>query len=73
MDDIARKIMQLEIEETALKKESDKLSASSLIRYRQSLPTLRDTFNGMKAKLANEKANIARVLKLREEIEKTNA
>jgi ATP-dependent Clp protease ATP-binding subunit ClpB len=73
MDDIARKIMQLEIEETALKKESDKLSAEQLNKIQTELADLRDTFNGMKAKLANEKANIARVQKLREEIEKTNA
>jgi ATP-dependent Clp protease ATP-binding subunit ClpB len=73
MDDISRKIMQLEIEETALKKESDKLSQEQLNKIQAELADLRDAFNGMKAKLTNEKESIVRVQRLREEIEKTNA
>ncbi len=73
MDDISRKIMQLEIEETALRKETDKLSAEQLKRIQSELADLRDSFKGMKAKWDNEKESINRVQKLREEIEKTNA
>ncbi len=73
MDDISRKIMQLEIEETALKKETDKLSAEQLRRIQAELADLRDEFNRMKAKWANEKENIGKLQRLREEIEKTNA
>lgn len=73
MDDISRKIMQLEIEETALRKETDKLSAEQLKRIQAELADLRDTFKGMKAKWDNEKGSITKVQKLREEIERTNA
>ncbi len=73
MDDISRKIMQLEIEETALKKEEDKLSAEHLQRIQTELADLRDTFNSMKAKWENERTGIEKVRKLREEIEQTNA
>jgi len=73
MDDISRKIMQLEIEETALKKETDRLSAEHLQRIQTELANLKDHFNSMKAKWENEKAGIEKVRKLREEIEQTNA
>jgi len=73
MDDISRKIMQLEIEETALKKETDKLSAEQLKRIQAELADLRDTFKGMKAKWDNEKSSITKVQRIREEIERTNA
>ena len=73
MDSISRRIMQLEIEEAALKKESDKLSADHLERIREELADLREQFGGMKAKWENEKLSIGKVQRIREEIEQTNA
>ena len=73
LDDISRKIMQLEIEEAALKKENDKLSAEHLRQITEELANLRENFNSMKAKWENEKLSIGKVQKLREEIEQTNA
>ena len=73
MDDERRRIMQLEIEETALSKETDKLSADQLERIRAELADRRDKFNAMKARWDNEKAGIGRVQKLREELEQANA
>ncbi len=73
MDEISHKIMQLEIEEAALKRETDKLSAEHLEEIRAELAALRETFSGMKAKWENEKTSIGKVQKIREEIEKTNA
>ena len=73
MDDIARKIMQLEIEEAALKKEDDKLSQAHLEDIRKELADLREKFNEMKAKWENEKHSIEKVQKLREEIGEVNA
>ncbi|MBP3918880.1 MAG: ATP-dependent chaperone ClpB [Clostridia bacterium] len=73
MDEISRKIMQLEIEEAALKKEEDKLSAERLSKTEEELANLRDTFKTMKAKWENEKDSIGRAQKIREEIEATNA
>jgi len=73
MDEIARRIMQLEIEEAALQKETDKLSAERLSGIRQELAELREQFSAMKAKWENEKTLIERVQKLREQIEATGA
>ncbi len=73
LDDISRKIMQLEIEEAALKKENDKLSVEHLRQITEELANLRESFNGMKAKWENEKLSIGKVQRLREEIEQTNA
>ena len=73
MDDISRKIMQLEIEEAALKKEDDKLSQAHLEDIRKELADLREKFNEMKAKWENEKNAIEKVQKLREEIGEVNA
>ncbi|MBQ7363362.1 MAG: AAA family ATPase [Clostridia bacterium] len=73
MDEISRKIMQLEIEEAALGKESDKLSAARLEALRAELSSLREELSTMKAKLENEKNSIGRVQKLRSELESTNA
>ncbi len=72
MDTISRKIMQLEIEEAALKKETDKLSKEHLDDIQKELAELRGTFNEMKAKWENEKQAIGKVQQLREEIERTN-
>ena len=65
--------MQLEIEEQALKKETDKLAAEHLEKISGELAELRSRFKEMKAKWENEKQTIGRVQKLREEIERTNA
>ncbi len=73
MDEISRKIMQLEIEETALKKETDELSAARLAEIRKELADLREKFGAMKAQWENEKQNIHRVSDLKSEIEKVNA
>ena len=73
MDEIKRLIMQHEIEETALSKETDKLAEEQLAQVRRELSELRDKFNGMKAKWENEKQAISKVQKLREEIEACNA
>ena len=73
MDDISRRIMQLEIEEQALGRETDALSASRLDSVKKELAELRDKFDSMKVRWEREKQNITRVQKLREEIEQTNA
>ena len=73
MDEISRKIMQLEIEETALKKENDKLSIARLDAIKGELATLREKFSTMKAQWQAEKQNINAVSTLKEDIEKVNA
>lgn len=72
LDVISRKIVQLEIEEAALKKESDSISLEHLEEIRSELSELREQFSVMKAKWENEKNDIADVRKLREEIESVN-
>jgi len=73
LDEISRKIMQHEIEEAALKKETDQISQEHLADIQKELSELRDTFNEMKARWENEKDAITKVQKLREEIEQVNA
>jgi len=73
LDASSRKIMQLEIEEAALKKETDKLSKEHLEEIQRELAELRASFSEMKAKWENEKSAIGKVQSLREEIERTNA
>lgn len=72
LDEKRRRIMQLEIEEAALKKETDKLSAERLSDLQRELAELREDFSAMKAKWESEKSSIGRVQKLREEIEAVN-
>ncbi|HBL82241.1 MAG TPA: ATP-dependent chaperone ClpB [Clostridiales bacterium] len=72
LDEISRRIMQLEIEEAALKKESDNLSKERLSELSEHLSKLRESFKEMKAKWENEKVAINKVQGLREEIEKLN-
>ena len=72
MDEISRKIMQLEIEETALKKETDELSAARLEDIRKELGDLREKFGAMKARWEAEKQNIHAVSDLKSEIERVN-
>lgn len=69
MDELQRKIMQHEIEEAALKKESDKLSQEHLAEIQKELAQMREQFNAMKAKWENEKTGINKVQSLRKEIE----
>ncbi len=73
LDEISRSIMQHEIEEAALKKESDPLSKEHLAEIQKTLADMREQFNQMKAKWESEKQSIDKVRILREEIEKVNA
>ena len=73
LDDIRRHIMQLEIEEAALKKDDDPLSRAHLEEVQKELAEQRDVFNTMKARWEAEKDAIVKVTKLREEIERVNA
>ena len=73
LDEISRKIMQLEIEEAALKKEKDALSQEHLSELQEELASLRDEFKVMKTHWEQEKESITKVQKLREEIEQVNA
>ena len=72
LDEVSRKIMQLEIEETALSKEKDEFSKQRLEDIKKEKSELKTKFDSMKAKWDNEKQSIEKVQKLREEIEKTN-
>ena len=73
LDDIRRRIMQLEIEETALKKETDRVSQERLDNIRKELAEERDRFNEMKVKFDEEKEAIEAVQKLRSDIDAANA
>ena len=73
LDGIRRKIMQLEIEEMALKKEDDQLSQGRLAKLREELANLKDKFNEMKARWESEKNSVDEVKKLKGEIEKLHA
>ncbi len=73
LDDIRRRIMQLEIEEAALKKDDDEITKAHLAEVQKELAEKRETFNAMKAKWESEKNAIGKVTKLREDIERTNA
>ncbi|MFG6377933.1 MAG: ATP-dependent chaperone ClpB [Lachnospiraceae bacterium] len=72
LDELRRRVMQMEIEETALKKETDKLSQDRLQNLQKELAELRDSFNSQKAQLENEKASVEKLRKLREEIDTAN-
>ena len=72
MDVVDRKIIQLEMEEAALKDEEDELSKARLAELRKELAEQRDEFASMKAKWENEKNAIGRVQQLREKIEGIN-
>ena len=73
LDELSRKIMQHEIEEAALKKESDKLSAEHLAEIQKELSEMREKFREMKAKWENEKNSITNVQDIRKEIEQVTA
>ena len=69
LDEISRKIMQMEIEEAALKNETDHLSQDRLNTLRQELSELKDKSKQMKAVWENEKKGVERIRQLREELE----
>ena len=73
LDELSRKIMQHEIEEAALKKETDRLSGRHLADIQRELADMREQYKQMKARWENEKAAISTVRGLREEIERVNA
>ena len=72
LDTVSRKIIQLEIEEAALKKEEDALSRARLTELQKELAENRDAFNAMKLRWENEKNAIERLQQLRETIEDLN-
>ena len=72
LDAVSRKIIQMEIEEAALKKEEDELSKARLAELQKELAEERDSFNAMKAQWENEKNAIGKVQQLRETIEDLN-
>ena len=69
LDAVSRKIIQMEIEEAALKKEEDSLSQARLAELQKELAEERDSFNAMKLRWENEKTAIERVQQLREKME----
>lgn len=73
IDEVSRKIMRLEIEQTALKKETDTLSQERLADLTRELTALRDQMKVMKTHYEQEKDSIGKVQRLREEIEQVNA
>lgn len=73
LDDIRRKIMQLEIEEMALKKETDKLSQERLEKLGAELAEYKDSFNEMKSRWEKEKQSVDEVKRLKSEIEQLHA
>ena len=73
LDVIQRKIIQHEIEEAALKKETDKLSQEHLAEIQKELSDMREEFKAKKAQWDNEKGAIGKVQKLREDLEAANA
>ena len=72
LDEVSRKIMQLEIEETALSKETDQISKTRLEDIQKEKSELKTKFDSMKAKWENEKEAIGKVQKIREELERVN-
>ena len=73
LDDVRRKIMQLEIEEMALKKETDKLSKERLEKLGAELAEYKDKFNEMKSRWETEKQSVDEVKRLKSEIEQMHA
>lgn len=72
MDEVNRKIIQMEIEEAALKKDDDKLSKERLERLQKELAEYKDDFNGMKIQWQNEKDAVEEVQKVKEEMDSVN-
>ncbi|MDY3918573.1 MAG: ATP-dependent chaperone ClpB [Candidatus Limivivens sp.] len=72
LDELRRRVMQMEIEEAALKKETDNQSRERLANLQKDLAELRDEFNAKKAQWDNEKHSVENLSKLREQIESLN-
>ena len=72
LDELSRRIMQLQIEEAALKKETDHLSQDRLAELQKELAELKSSFSTQKAQWENEKSSVDKLSKLREEIEHVN-
>ena len=72
LDEQRRKILQMQIEEAALKKETDNLSRERLETLQKEVAELKDTFNSAKAQWENEKSSVEKLSKLREQIEDMN-
>ena len=72
LDEQRRKILQMQIEEAALKKETDNLSRERLETLQKELAELKDTFNSAKAQWENEKSSVEKLSKQREQIEDMN-
>ena len=72
LDEQRRKILQMQIEEAALKKETDNLSRERLETLQKELAELKDTFNSAKAQWENKKSSVEKLSKLREQIEDMN-
>ena len=71
IDEVERKILQLEIERQALKREEDKASKERLGQLEREIENLRETSNGLKAHWQNEKESIQRIRSLKEKLEST--
>ncbi|MDP7630605.1 MAG: ATP-dependent chaperone ClpB, partial [SAR324 cluster bacterium] len=72
MDEISRKILQLEIEQEALKKETDSASKERLEKLGKDLADLREQFNVMKSQWEQEKSGLHAVAQLKQQIDETN-
>ena len=72
LDEVSRRIIQLEIDEAALKKETDELSQGRLAELQKELAEIRERHNAMKAQWENEKDAISKVQQLREHLEDLN-
>ena len=73
LDDLRRRIMQMEIEEMALKKEDDQLSRDRLAKLTQELAELKDSFNEQKARWESEKNSVEEVKSLKADIDRLHA
>jgi len=71
IDEVERKILQLEIEKQALKREQDKASKERLAQLEREIHNLRETADGLKGHWQNEKESIQRIRSLKEKIEAT--
>jgi len=73
LDDLKRRMMQLEIEREALKKETDRASKERLEKLEQELANLREARNRLEIQLQNERRELERIQSLKEQIEQTRA
>ena len=73
VDELSRKVMQMEIEEAALKKEDDHLSMERLASLQKELADLKDELNSRVAQWENEKASVENLSKIREQIDEINS